>query len=221
MKEIRILLCDDHSLLRNGIKSLFDEREGYYVVGEASNGKEMISKYNELLPDIIIADISMPELSGPEALKQLRIRYPNIKVLFISMYLGEQHIYLVLQSGGKGLIGKNIEKGELLYAINHILSGGKYFGPKYDENKLEGIIDKYSGKSTKSILQLTEEPTETEIDILSYLAEGLTSEQIADKMGNSKRTIDSYRSNIISKYNLKNKQDLIRFAVIFSESRKL
>jgi DNA-binding NarL/FixJ family response regulator len=121
MKDIRILLCDDHSLLRKGIKSLFDESVGYFVVGEASNGKEMILKYNELLPDMIIADISMPELTGPDALKQLRIRYPEIKVLFISMYLGEQYIYLVLQAGGKGLIGKNLEKGELLFAVNQIL----------------------------------------------------------------------------------------------------
>jgi DNA-binding NarL/FixJ family response regulator len=221
MKDIRILLCDDHSLLRTGLKSLFDETVGYFVVGEASNGKEMISKYNELLPDMIIADISMPELSGPEALKKLRIGYPEVKVLFISMYLGEQYIYLVLQAGGKGLIGKNVEKGELLFAINQILAGGKYFGPQYNDDKIDRIIDKYSGKSSKTILQMTEDPTETEIQILSYLAEGLTSEQISQKMGHAKRTIDSYRSNIISKFNLKTKQDLIKFAVIFCESRKL
>jgi DNA-binding NarL/FixJ family response regulator len=221
MKDIRILLCDDHSLLRKGIKSLFDESVGYFVVGEASNGKEMILKYNELLPDIIIADISMPELTGPDALKKLRIRYPGVRVLFISMYLGEQYIYIVLQAGGKGLIGKNLEKGELQFAVNQILAGGKYFGPLYDDDKLDAIIDKYSGKSSKTILQMTEEPTETEIQILLYLADGLTSEQIAQKMGLAKRTIDSYRSNIINKFNLKTKQDLIKFAVLFSESRKL
>jgi DNA-binding NarL/FixJ family response regulator len=114
-----------------------------------------------------------------------------------------------------------LEKGELLFAVNQILAGGKYFGPQYDDDKLNGIIDKYSGKSSKTILQMTEEPTETEIQILLYLADGLTSEQIAQKMGLAKRTIDSYRSNIINKFNLKTKQDLIKFAVLFSESRKL
>ena len=221
MKNIRILLCDDHALLRDGIKSLLDDSDNYYVVAEASNGKEMISKYNNLLPDIIIADISMPELSGPDALKQLRRRYPDIKVLFISMYTGEQYIYLIMQSGGMGLIGKDIEKGELFFALDQIYAGNKYFGPLYDENKLKEINDKYSGKSSKSILQLTEPPTETETQILLYIANGLTSEQIAQNMGLAKRTIDSYRSNMICKFDLKTKQDLMRVAIIFSESKKL
>ena len=143
---MRILICDDHALIRSGITKYFINEPGYYLVGEADNGFDLIKKYELLKPDLIITDISMPGLSGTDAVKELKSKHPDIKVLFISILKGEPYIYLTLKVGGLGLIPKDILKGELLHAINEVYHGRYYFGPRYNEDDIKRILKEYKNE---------------------------------------------------------------------------
>ena len=218
MKRIRILLCDDHTLVRSGIASLLKNEDGIYVVGEAENGKEMIKKYFETNPDLIVADISMPELSGTDAFMKIKETSPDVKVLFLSVYYSEQYIYYALTAGAMGILNKSISKGELLYAIREIMDGRRYFGPEYDKNKLAVLVNKYAHEKKK----FTEhEISEFDDKMLIYISEGLTSIEIAKELFVSKHTIDAHRINIMKDYNLKTGQDLHKFAVLYTEGKKI
>jgi DNA-binding NarL/FixJ family response regulator len=115
MPNIRILVCEDHAFTRTGIVTDLTNAPGIFVVGEAENGAEMITQYKKLKPDLVISDIEMPELSGTQALKQLKSKYPGIKALFISVYGGDDYIYVIIKAGGLGLLDKSPAKGELLF----------------------------------------------------------------------------------------------------------
>ncbi len=221
MKNIRILLCDDHALFRSGIVSLLKDEPGYFVVGEAENGKEMIEKFEQLRPDVVIADISMPGASGIDAAKEINRRYDNIRILFLTMLQDEEYIYLAIKAGGLGLINKNIVKGELLYAIKEVSEGHEYFGPSYNVEKLNAIVTKYGHPPKNNNVNIFDDLTHTEKRILECIAEDMSSTEIADKLCLGKRTIDSYRARLIDKYNLKSLHGLIKFALLFVESKKI
>ncbi|MDR3667279.1 MAG: response regulator transcription factor [Ignavibacteriaceae bacterium] len=152
MGSIRILICDDHSYIRDGFIKRLEFHPGMFIVGEAANGNEMITQYENLKPDLIISDIEMPPLSGIDALKQLKLKYPEIKVLFVSVYQGEDTIFTIIKAGGQGLLSKGSDKGELLYAINEVMNDRQYFGPEYTNEKLAAIIDKFSTPPKKFII---------------------------------------------------------------------
>jgi len=144
MNKIRVLICDDNILYRSGINNFMKDEPGIIIVGEAENGYDLIKKYELLKPDLVITDITMPLLNGTEAVKKLRINYPGIKVIFLSILQGEMYIYYVIKVGARGLISKNIAKEDLVFAINEVYTGRNYFGHLYDEEKIKEIIEKYS-----------------------------------------------------------------------------
>ena len=127
IKNIRVLICDDHALVRSGIVKLLEDEKWIYIVGEAENGEEMIQKYISLRPDLILADISMPVMSGIDAAKRIKQEYPEAKILFLSMLFDEQYIYCAIKVGASGLLSKNVSKDELLYALKEIALGGGIF----------------------------------------------------------------------------------------------
>jgi DNA-binding NarL/FixJ family response regulator len=221
MKNIRILLCDDHALFRSGVASLLKDEPGYFIVGEAENGKEMIEKFDMLKPDVVIADISMPGASGIDAAKEINRKYANIKIIFLTMLQDEEYIYLAIKAGGLGLINKNIVKGELLYAIKEVSEGREYFGPNYSTEIIDSIVAKYSHPQTSETTSVYDELTHTEKRILECIAEDMSSAEIADKLCLGKRTIDSYRARLIDKYNLKSLHGLIKFALLYVESKNI
>lgn len=218
MKNIRILLCDDHTLVRSGFASLLKNVEGIYVISEAENGTEMIKKYYETHPDIIISDIAMPELTGIEAFNKIKETNPDVKILFLSVYYSEQYIYLTLKAGAMGLLNKSITRGELLFAINEVMEGRKYFGTEYNQQKLSALIKKYEHK--KKIF-LSNELSEFDDKLLFFISEGFTSEQIAEKLFVSKHTIDAHRVKIMEILNLKTGHDLHKYAILYTESKKI
>ena len=220
-KPVRILLCDDHSLLRNGVISMLKDEGDILIVGEAENGEQLIDKYFKLIPDIIITDISMPKLSGIEAISRIKKKEPTAKALFLSMYEGEEYIYSIYKAGGSGLLNKNIVKGELLFAIKKVLEGNYYFGPKIQAGDLNGIITKYSAKKFFDLRKTRLLLTDREMQVLTLIGEANTSSDIAKKLELSKRTVDTHRTNIMQKLNLKTLPELIRFAVNYNiELRK-
>jgi DNA-binding NarL/FixJ family response regulator len=217
---MRILICDDHAVLRSGIVNYFINEPGYFIVGEAENGHDLIQKYELLKPDLIITDISMPGLSGTDAVKELKSRHPDIKVLFISVLQGEPYIYSAIKVGGLGLIPKDILKGELLHAIDEVYHGRYYFGPLYNEDEIKRILKKYTHEPVPIYFSPDIKLTEIEEKILEHISNGLSTAEIAKKLDVGTRTIDTHRSAIIHKYDLNKPFALIKFAVLYAEFKK-
>lgn len=217
---INILIADDHELFRKGIISLLIKEEKIRIIGEANDGKDLIYKYFKLKPNLVITDISMPELSGIEAVSILSKKNPDIKVIFLSMYGGEDYIYHCIKAGGSGLIHKNVTKKELLHAIKLISEGKKYFGDEYSEEQIEQLIQDYETHSHDHISAEADLLTNKEINVLSLLAEGLTTNEIAEKMYIGRRTVETHRANIMEKLNLKSSPQLIKYAISYSETFK-
>ncbi len=216
---IRILFADDHKLFRQGIISLLDNNDYLCVVGEAENGKELITKYYELKPDVVLSDINMPLGTGPESIQKIRNKDESPKVLFLSMYTGDEYIHYALKSGALGLVSKSIMKGELINAILAVAKGNKYFMGKSDED-LENIKKKYTLIEKKKRYVLVDPLTRKEFEVLELVGEGLTSSEIADKLGVSKRTVDVHRSKIMEKLNIKSLPAFIKYAVEFNIDKK-
>ena len=216
---IRILIADDHNLFREGIVSLLKMEKDLMVVGEAEDGTNLITKYEETKPDIIVSDISMPGVNGVDAVKSLLQKNENVKAIFLSQYSGDDYIYNIFKAGGYGLISKNIDKLELVHAIRTVVDGKKYFAGK-TEDELVPIIKRFTvtkGSVNKSTNKLV---TKKEKEILLLLNDCLSSRQIAEKLNVSVRTIDTHRMNIIKKFKLKSLPGLISFAIDFARHDK-
>ncbi|MGE5353016.1 MAG: response regulator transcription factor [Acidobacteriota bacterium] len=209
-KKIRIFLADDHSLLRNGIVSLLENVPNIYVVGEAATGRELVTKYFESRPDVVITDISMPVLSGLEAAVKIRARDKSAKILFLSVNDSEEFIYKANKIGALGLVNKTIAKGDLIFAIETVFSGRKYFGGNISEAKLAQIMSKYNLKKEVKAAEKIELSYQ-EIETLKMICEGYQSTEIADKLCLSKRTVEKHRANVMKKFNVKNIALLIRY----------
>jgi DNA-binding NarL/FixJ family response regulator len=220
-KNINILIADDHTLFRSGIISLIEDEEDIKIIGEAANGKDLIKLYKDLNPDLLLIDISMPEKTGLEAAKEIRAIDEIVKILFLSMHEGADYIYHSIKSGGNGLINKNIIKSELIKAIQSVMSGKDYFGDKYSENDIQEIVKKYESFIEPSVFVQPTRLTEKEKEVLLLISEGLTSNEIADKLNISKRTIDSHRLSIMQKLNLNSLPELIRYSIDFSTAAGL
>lgn len=208
---IRVLLADDHNLFREGLLSMLSNNSGITVVAEAEDGASLIDKYNEVNPDIILSDISMPIKSGPDAIRTIFRKDRSVKVLFLSQHTGDDYIYSILQAGGSGLISKNIMKAELLLAIKTVAKGKKYFAGKSDE-ELENIKKRFTVIKAKEKRENVGELTKKEREVLLMINQNFTSQDIADRLKISIRTIESHRSNIIHKMNLKSLIELVAFA---------
>lgn len=210
--DIRILVAEDQSLVREGIISLLGNVPGLYVIGEAFNGTDLVEKYSLLVPDILVSDISMPGLSGVEAVIEIRKKFPDVKALFLSIHDGEEYIYHVFKAGGKGLLSKNIIKGELIFAIKTIARGGTYFGRGYTEEKLRELIERNTPADPGTVLQNTE-LSRRELEVLNLVCDGCSSFEIAAKLEIGKKTVDTHRASIMKKLGVETTSQLIKFAV--------
>ncbi|HSD64114.1 MAG TPA: response regulator transcription factor [Ignavibacteriaceae bacterium] len=216
---IKILIADDHNLFRAGIIKLFNEHPEIKVIGEVTNGLELIDKYFELSPDLLLVDIAMPGMTGLEAVSKIKEEDPSVKALFLSMYEGDEYIYKAFKCGGLGLINKSILESELIYAIETVSNGKKYFLGNPDEESFEKIVKEFeSGK--KVLLNLEENLNYRERQVLDLLRQGLTSQEMADKLNLSRRTIDFYRSCLMQKFNLKSAADLSRFSFEYYQDKE-
>lgn len=218
--KIKILIADDHELFRKGIISLLIEESNLQIIGEANNGKDLVYKYLKYKPDIILTDISMPELSGLEAIATLYENNKSIKAIFLSMLSGEEYIYHCIKAGGLGLINKDIPKDELLNAIEQVSKGKRYFGKDLTDQEINQIIKNYEKNLESNQIRKLPDFTDQEISVLLKIAEGDTSSDIADKLYISKRTVDTHRANILHKLDLKTGPQLLKFAIKFADGYK-
>jgi DNA-binding NarL/FixJ family response regulator len=209
MEKIKIILTDDHQLFRDGIKSLLQTTQHIEIVGEASKGKELLELLKQSTPDILILDITLPDLSGIEITRQVSHDYPHLKVLILSMHNEDEFVINALKAGAKGYLPKDISKHELLEAIKTIYEGEEYFSKTISETFLKKFVQR-----TRMGLH-GENPilTPRETEIVKLVAEGLKNQQIADKLFISVRTVDAHKNNIMKKLNLKSNIDIVKFAI--------
>lgn len=210
---IRILLVEDHMVVRNGIKLLLESQDNFEVVGEASNGREALEYLqSQPIPDIILTDISMEEMDGMALLQVLQKEYGRIKVVILSML---NQINYVIEAFGYGLMGylvKNVGYNELLFALKHVSEGGRYMSEEISMLLLDQVKSGQSYGQNPTIIRVDFDLSERELEVLQLIAEGYTNIEIADKIFLSKRTVEGHRQNLIEKAGVKNTAHLVKFA---------
>jgi len=212
---IKILLVEDHMVVRNGIKLLLESQDSFEVVGEASNGKEALDYLQsnpDSVPDIILTDISMEEMDGIALLRVLYKQYGNIKVVILSMLNQINYVIEGFEYGLMGYLVKNIGYNELLFALNHIAAGGRYMSEEISMLLLEHIRSGQRYAQHPIGVRADFEISERELEVLGLIAEGYTNIEIADKIFLSKRTVEGHRQNLIDKAGVKNTAHLVKFA---------
>lgn len=207
-----VIIADDHTIVRDGIKALLSEQEDIIIIGEASNGSELFRLLSLTTADIILLDISMPDLSGIEICERLRTEYPQIKVLFLSMYTTEEYIFNAIKAGAHGYLPKNISQPELLEAIRSISQGREYFNETISNIILKSYINKAKNAETENDIR-EHSLSKRELEVLRLFAEGFSNSEIGTRLFISPRTVESHKNHIMQKINLKSPVDLIKFAI--------
>lgn len=208
---INIVLADDHSMIRSGLRKLLEQNEDFKVIKECANGLEVMDflKTNDKT-DMIISDLNMPEMNGLELVQALRKLHPHLKVIILTMYDDLNHVSTVFQSGASAYLLKSSETEELEFAVKMVSKNRKYMGTE--------LIDKLINIQFDSLYQTQaptnlEQYTERELQVLQLIAEGLTNNEISNKLFLSKRTIEGYRQSLLQKTTQNNTASLIRFAI--------
>lgn len=214
--DIRILIADSFTLFREGLAGLLANEPHLFVIGEADNGIDMIKKYHDLKPDLIITDFHLQDLSGIKAIQRIRRIDRVTKFLILTGYKQEEYIYYSLKCGVPGLLHKDITKGEICYAIKKIYNGEIYYGANYNRPKLKEIIAKYDELRKTNFIYRKANFTVREKHIIYLVADALSSLEIAEKLKVSKRTIDTHRANLMQKLNLKTLPEFMKFAINYS-----
>ena len=206
MEKIRIALADDHHLFRNGLKILLGAFPDLEIVAEASNGKELLKQLSHAPADIILMDISMPEMDGIEATAGVSALYPDTKVIALSMYGEEEYYYSIVDAGAKGFILKDSDISDVKEAIETVHKGGNYFSQELLYHVIRKIKNREHEVKSSSL-------SKREKEILLKICEGLSNHEIAETLFISKRTVDKHRANLLSKTNSKNTASLILYAI--------
>lgn len=212
MEKIRILLADDHALVRSGLIRLLEPSKDILVIGEAEDGEETIRKTKELKPDVVVIDLSMPKINGIEAAKIIRKECPESRVLVLTMHENEEYVYQIFRSGANGYILKNANRNEITTAIRAVAKGERFFSPRVSEIMVEGYLRKAEERE-KATDSSDIELTTREREVLSLISEGFNNQQIADKLFISPRTVDTHRTNIMQKLDIHDAANLVKYAL--------
>jgi DNA-binding NarL/FixJ family response regulator len=208
----KILLADDHVMFRRGIRSLIQKMENVEVVGEAGDGLELLRLLKDVHPHLVIVDISMPNLRGLEATREIKILNPEIKVLILSMHKDREYLYHALTAGAEGYLLKEDADGELISAIETLRRGGTFISPLLSNQIADIFVDKFQTNGEPRMAP--EEPlTSRERQIVKLIAEGKSSKEIGELLFISSRTVQHHRANVMRKLNLKKTADLIKYAI--------
>jgi DNA-binding NarL/FixJ family response regulator len=211
MKALRILVADDHDLMRRGIKALLQSHAGWEVCGEAHTGREAVTKAEELKPDIVILDISMPDLNGVDAAKRIRKGSPDTEVLILSVHYSDQLIRDILEAGVRGYIVKSDSDRDLIIAVETLANHKPFFTPRATEVMLTNFNE---GKTrTEPPETMRDRLTSREREIVQLLAEGKSSKEVASSLNISVKTAETHRANIMRKLQLHTVSELVRYAV--------
>jgi DNA-binding NarL/FixJ family response regulator len=206
---IKVLIADDHVLIRHGIKKIIQNDPRFLIVGEVSDGQELMKFAEVMEAHVVILDISMPGISGMEAISLLKEKCPWIKILMLTMHKNKQYFYSAMGAGADGYLLKDDSDRELLIALEKIVSGKNYISPYMAEDCADDVITLSRGEKKMPFQELTKR----EKEILQLVVKGYTSKKMAVYLNLSQRTIDHHRSNLLRKFNRKNTVDLVNYAV--------
>lgn len=206
-RKIRVLLADDHTLMRQGLRALLEREADIKVIGEARNGREAIHRVAALRPDVVIMDISMPRLNGFEATQKISTEHPDTKVVALSMHKEDHHVQALLRAGARGYVPKDAPASELLAAVRAVHDGGCYLHPKISAKVVDGYLDGNRPRVAEGEL------TPREREVLQLVAEGQTNRLIASELRLSIKTVEAHRARIMTKLKIHNAAGLTRYAI--------
>jgi two-component system response regulator NreC len=210
VKQIRILLADDHNVMRRGLRLLLESQPEFSVVGEASDGREAVAQAEATSPDVAVLDIAMPNLSGIEAAQRIIALLPKTSVVILSMHSDEGYVLRALKAGAKGYLLKDSVEGDLIQAIKAVTDGKTFFSPEVSNMLVEDYVREIRSRGFEDSYELL---TPREREILQLLAEGKTNKEIAGSLNLSIHTVESHRRNLQDKLNLHSFAELILYAV--------
>lgn len=207
LKRIRVLLADDHTLIRQGLRALLEREADIKVIGEARNGREAVHQVAALKPDVVVMDISMPRLNGLEATQKIAAEHPGTRVVALSMHKEEHHVKGLLRAGARGYVPKDAPVSELLAAVRAVAGGGCYLHPHISARVVDGYLDGRKPLTGDTLL------TPREREVLQRVAEGHTNRVIASDLRLSIKTVEAHRARIMTKLKIHNAAGLTRYAI--------
>ena len=210
MGSIRVLIADDHTLVREGLRALLEGQGGFEVVGEASNGREAIERAVQLRPDVVLMDIGMPEVDGLAATRRITRLNPAIRILVLTVHETEDYFFRVLEAGAHGFLVKDAAATELVAAVRAVHHGGVFLHPPMAKRLVEEYLQRIGSGEERAAHALL---SPRERQILALIGAGHTNQEIADQLSLSVNTVQAHRSHIIDKLNLHSRADLMRYAV--------
>lgn len=209
MKPYRIILADDHAILRQGIRRIIEEESNLSVISEVGDGLELLSVMKRLSPDMVIVDISMPKLRGIEATLEIKDRYPKVKVLILSMHKSKEYLFQVISAGADGYLLKEDTDDELFTAIETVRSGDIYLSPSI----ARGLTDAFIASCRKGASRNIDPLSTREREVLKLIVEGYTCKDISEMLHISLRTAQHHRANVQKKLNMKKMPELVKYAM--------
>jgi DNA-binding NarL/FixJ family response regulator len=210
MKPIRVLLVDDHAILREGLRALLALAGDIEVVGEAGDGREAVDAAQRLKPDVILMDVAMPVMDGLEATLEIRRELPQCKVLILTQHDNKEYIFPILRAGAAGYVLKKAAGSELVSAIHAVYEGGAFLHPSVARAVVEGYVGRNGEHGEHEGL---EKLSEREIQVLKLVAEGHSNQEIADMLFLSVKTVMGHRANVMQKLGLHNRTELVKYAI--------
>jgi two-component system response regulator NreC len=208
--KIRIVLADDHTVLREGIRSLLEDQPDMQVVGEAEDGRAVVQLAAELQPDVILMDIAMPRLNGLEATRQIKKRFPEVKVLILTVHSDEEYIRQILRAGASGYLVKQAAPNELISAIEAIQRGESYLSPSVSKKVVQEYVQHAAGSTEEDS---HERLTDREREVLQLIAEGNSTRDIAELLHMSVKTAETHRARLMRKLDIHSTAELTQYAI--------
>ena len=207
---IRIVLADDHTILRSGLRAVLERHADLQVVGEAADGRQAVQSVEQLHPDVIVMDVAMPILNGIEAARQIAAKHPEIAIVVLSMHADEGYVLRALKAGARGYLLKDSAEGDLIAAIRAVREGKAFFSPAISRMLVDDYMRQLQQRGVDDSYELL---TTREREILQLLAEGRSNKDIARMLDLSLYTVETHRSNLLSKLNLHSVPELILYAI--------
>lgn len=206
---IKILIADDHQIMREGLRSMLNQEPDFEVIGEAENGREALEIIEKTFPNVVIMDINMPDMNGTEATRQIHAKYPDTRVIALSMHSDRFYVSQMLKAGASGYLLKDCSKNDIIKAVRVVAKNKSYLSPEITGIIIEDYVQSNKPEKSEESIELTKK----EREILQLLTEGKTSKEIASQLNIAQKTVEAHRVNIMKKLNIHNVAELTKYAI--------
>jgi two-component system response regulator NreC len=210
VENLRIVLAEDHTILREGLRALLSANPNFEIIGEAQNGREAVRCVEKLEPDLLLMDLSMPRMSGMDAIREIKRRYPEVKIIALTVHKTEEYLLTTLKAGADGYVLKDATHEELVMAIKNVMGGKSYLSPGVSEKIITGYLE---GRKSNRTASPWETLSQREREVLKLIAEGFKNKEIAEDLCISLKTVEKHRANLMKKLDLHNAATLTVYAV--------